>query len=79
MTVYNLCKRLHDVLPVGIRMSLKFAGLLNTVQNGNRDVFIKGDGVRKRLRETITRVERESAETVRRCKLAIDIMEGKEK
>lgn len=77
MTAYKLCRRLHEVLPVGIRVSLKFAGLLRTVRVGNRDVFIKSDGVRTRLRETIERTKQQSEETIRRCQLAIDIIEGK--
>jgi hypothetical protein len=78
MTVYKLCRRLHEVLPIGIRRSMRYDGLLETVQSGNTAVFLKGDAVRQRLRDTIERVERESAETVRRCRLAIAIMEGRE-
>jgi hypothetical protein len=77
MTVYKMCRRLHEILPTGIRQSLRFAGVLNTVQANNRAVSINSREVHKRLTTSIERIKRESAETIRRIQMALDLLEGK--
>jgi len=77
MTVYTLCKKLGEVLPKSIKSSLYHAGLLNTVQRDNTDVHIKTKEVHKSLKQSIERVKRQSAKTIKSLQAGIDLIECK--
>ncbi len=77
MTRYVLCKKLGEVLPKSIKSSLYHAGLLNTVQHDNTDVSIDVNKVHSSLKQSIERVKRQSAKTIKSLQAGIDLIYNK--
>jgi len=75
MTTYDLCTNLGKILSKHIKSSMYHAGILNTVQRGNRDVSIDIEAVRSSLKLRIEKVKRESEKTINSLQEAIDLIE----
>lgn len=76
MTTYKLCKKLGEVLSEGIKRKLRYAGILRTVQQHNRDVMIDVQAVHRSLKESIEREKEKAAKTIAMLQEGIDVIEG---
>ncbi len=78
MTIFDLCTKLGKVLPKGILLSLRYAGLLRTSRHGNQDVYVNVHDTHVSLTTTLERVKRESTKTIQRVQAGLNLLENNE-